>query len=420
MKNIPSRLPGLAMAAVLAGASLLAACSSTGAAIVGARLYPAPDAAPIEDSVVLVRDGRIAAVGRRGDLAVPRGYDVVDRRGQVLVAGFWNSHIHPLTPNLVDPAARTPQAIETALSDTYARWGFTTVVDLASSTPVATDIARRILADELAAPRLLTVGDPFYPKDGTPVYARPIYEALGLPSAEVATPAEAEARVGRQADAGVRAVKLFTGAIIGGETGVVEMPADIVAAAVGAARARGLPVFAHPTNQRGLEIAVEGGVDVLAHVAPLAGPWPADFAARLAREEVALVPTLLLFEAQPHPSTPVSVGQQQVRALADAGGDILFGTDAGFMEIYDTTGEFRLMAEVLNWRQILASLTTAPARRFGEAAERGRVTPGMAADLVLLKTDPAVDPTAFSQVLETYRAGRLIYPAPVGASAEAP
>ena len=85
----------------------------------------------------------------------------------------------------------------------------------------------------------------------------------------------------------------------------------------------------------------------------------------------------------------------EVHDYAAAGGQILFGTDVGYIDVYDTTEEYRLMSAALDWRKILASLTTAPSARFGFAAHKGRIAKGMDADLVLLDGDPAKDPAAF-------------------------
>jgi imidazolonepropionase-like amidohydrolase len=63
-------------------------------AIVGAKIYPAPDAASIDDGVVVVEDGKIAAVGKRAKFFVPKTAHVIDAHGAVLTAGFWNSHVH--------------------------------------------------------------------------------------------------------------------------------------------------------------------------------------------------------------------------------------------------------------------------------------------------------------------------------------
>ena len=70
-------------------------------------------------------------------------------------------------------------------------------------------------------------------------------------------------------------------------------------------------------------------------------------------------------------------------------------------------------------RQILASLTTEPARRFGHGARSGRIVPGMDADLVLLGRDPADDVLALSDVVWVMRGGQVQYEAPEpGASAQ--
>jgi imidazolonepropionase-like amidohydrolase len=59
--------------------------------------------------------------------------------------------------------------------------------------------------------------------------------------------------------------------------------------------------------------------------------------------------------------------------------------------------------------QILASLTTVPAARFGETGRRGTIARGMDADLVILDADPAEDVANFAKVRTTIRSGRIIY-----------
>lgn len=63
----------------------------------------------------------------------------------------------------------------------------------------------------------------------------------------------------------------------------------------------------------------------------------------------------------------------------------------------------------MSFRQILASLTTAPAERFGESRQLGRVAAGLAADLVVLKDDPAKNIRALTEVQYTLRDGKIIY-----------
>jgi imidazolonepropionase-like amidohydrolase len=99
----------------------------------------------------------------------------------------------------------------------------------------------------------------------------------------------------------------------------------------------------------------------------------------------------------------------QLRAWAAAGGTVLFGTDLGAVE-YDPSEEYALMAEAgMNFRQILASLTTAPAERFGDADKLGRIAAGLQADLVVLNQDPSRNIRALTSVQYTLRAGKIIY-----------
>jgi imidazolonepropionase-like amidohydrolase len=103
----------------------------------------------------------------------------------------------------------------------------------------------------------------------------------------------------------------------------------------------------------------------------------------------------------------------QLRAWLGSGGVVLFGTDVGYMSEYDPSDEYALMAEArMSFRQILASLTTAPAERFGASKQLGRIAPGLAADLTVLRDDPSKDIRAFATVQYALRDGKIIYRVP--------
>jgi imidazolonepropionase-like amidohydrolase len=104
-------------------------------------------------------------------------------------------------------------------------------------------------------------------------------------------------------------------------------------------------------------------------------------------------------------------GVKQVKAFSDNGGAILFGTDIGFITIYDTSVEYELMHRALSEKQILASLTTSPAQYF-KAAKKGRVEKGFDADFAVLDGDPMTDVSNLAKVAYTIRAGNVIYPKP--------
>ena len=192
------------------------------------------------------------------------------------------------------------------------------------------------------------------------------------------------------------------------------MPAKVAGAVAKVAHARGQLVVAHPSNVAGLEIALQSGVDVLAHALDdTRGLTPGHYA-RLKKQNVAMVPTLALFRGR-----WLWDILDEVRTHARGGGDILFGTDVGYLPNFDHAVEYELMASAgLGWREILASLTTAPARRFNDASRRGKIQTGMEADLVVLGTDPALGARGFADVRYTIRAGSIIFEA--ASSARAP
>lgn len=402
----------------LSAAQLATTAAAADLAITGARVYPAPDAEPIDDATVLVRDGRIVAVGAADQVQVPDGMQRLDGAGRTLVAGFWNSHVHMISPVLIEAAAQPAELLQARVRETFTRWGFTTVFDIGGMPGNAAALRRRVEAGELDGPAILHVDAPFYPENGTPVYVRDLFQRPGVPSGEVATAEQARVRARQQLADGADGLKLFVGAIVGGELGVLPMDAGIARAVVEVAHAAGKPVFAHPTDLRGIEIALASGVDVLAHTTPDAGPWDAALVQRLRAADVALVPTLTLFDHElSKEQVPAPVLQRfldnataQVRAYAGAGGTLLFGTDVDFIDQVDTRREFELLALAgLDWRQVLASLTTAPAQRFGQDGHAGRIAPGFAGDLVLLGTDPATDITGYADVEATIRGGRILY-----------
>jgi imidazolonepropionase-like amidohydrolase len=380
--------------------------ADTPLAIVGARVYADPSAVPIDDAVVVIAAGRIAAVGGRKDVPVPEGAATIDGTGLVVLAGFQNSHVHFTDDARWGSAATRPAAaLEASLREMLTRYGFTTVVDLASDRENTFALRRRVASGEIVGPRILTAGGALYPPDGVPYYVKdtlPADVVRTLP--QPATAAEAATLVRAQFDAGTDAVKLFVGSWVA-RGRVLPMPDDIAAAAVAVARERRRPVFAHPSNLAGLEVALRSGVNVLAHaVEDTRGMTEAHYT-RMIDQRMAMAPTLHLFDGRWQWEI-----QDEVREFARRGGQILFGTDVGYLPDFDHTIEYERMASAgLSWREILASVTTAPAERFGESSQRGRVAAGLAADLVVLGTEPSVSARSFGDVRLVVRDGRVIY-----------
>ena len=389
-------------------------------ALVHAKVYPSPADPPIEDGTILVHNGRIRALGPSANLKVPRlarAVTVLDCHGLVVTAGFWNSHVHIFTPGLLHAEKQSSGEISSQLDQMLTRWGFTTVFDIASVLDNTNNIRRRIATGQIRGPRILTVGEPFYPKGGTPIYVKGFLEDNHVPSAEVQSTPQALERVRQQIRDGADGIKIFSGSITA--EGVLPMATDLARAIVSEAHRAGKPVFAHPSNAEGIEVAIQSGVDILAHTAPMSGDWTPAFVERLKTAHLALIPTLTLFDVEAKKAKVsaeengmwIKQAVQELKTYSDAGGQVLFGTDVGYIDQFDTAEEFRLMSRAgMSFQQILASLTTNPAMRFGCSSHSGRIAKGMDADLVVIDGDPAKDVTAFSKVHQVIRGGKLTYP----------
>ena len=385
-----------------------AAVNAQTLALVGGTVYASPEAAAIPDAVVLSSGGVITAIGSRSEVGIPADARVIDCTGKTVVAGFWNSHVH-FTEAVWKGAANGPAApLQAHMQEMLTRWGFTTVWDLGSDPSDSVPLRRRINSGEVPGPNIFSVGS-IFPKGGHPAYLPP---EMQLPEAATADEAAELARTYLRM--GAAGLKLFTGAFMGDKP-VVNMDVAVAKAAVDVAHAQGKPVFAHPQNKVGVDTVIAAGVDVLAHPAPGPLGYTPEQLAQFKSQGIALIPTLSLYTTvvlDPAVTARVvasAVGQ--LKQFSENGGVVLFGTDIGFIKIYDTSLEYELMHRALSERQVLASVTTNPASYF-KAAKKGKVEKGFDADFAVLDGDPVADVRNLAKVAYTIRAGKVIYQKP--------
>ena len=407
----------LPLALLLALSGSVASAQTRALALLGGTIIADPAAAPLRDGVVLIRDGTIVGVGTRGAVQVPNGAETIDCTGLTITAGFWNSHVHFTERKWANAARIDARELASQLQAMLTRYGFTSVFDTGSMWENTRRIRDRIEAGELAGPRIRSTGEILEPPGGVPPdLVLDITGAMHVKLPEVASATDAREAARALLDAGVDGIKLYAQTWA---PPIVVMPPDAVRGAVEEAHRRGKLVFAHPSNRDGLLNAVRGGVDVLVHTTPQMGPWNEAVLDEMTAARVTLIPTLKLWRYELRHDREsvrdqfVGVGVGQLRAWRQRNGAVVFGTDVGYMNDYDPTDEYLLMKEAgMTSRDILASLTTAPAERFGASSRAGRVAAGLDADLVVLAGDPAADVRAFAAVRYSIRGGRVIYSAP--------
>jgi len=382
-------------------------------ALTGATIYISPNENPIRDGVVVIEGSRIHAVGDRASVRVPEHATTIDCSGMAIAAGFWNSHVHFFERKWTNAGTIPADELSRQLHDMFGRFGFTSVFDLSSPWENTRQIRDRINAGEVSGPRIRSTGmailppGPWLPPDS-------LLDFMGVMKVPLTVVADAEetAAVARaRLDDGVDGIKLFMST-----PSKSTMPLNAIEAAASEAHRAGKPLFAHPNTGADVLYALQGGVDVIGHTTPHSGPWDDAILQEIQRRRVAITPTLAIwkyFARHDRISGQDRIAGTetgQLRAWIDAGGSVLFGSDIGALE-YDPADEYALMrAAGMTFPQILASLTTTPAERFGESQRLGRVAPGFEADLVVLKEDPALHPEALTRVQYTVQAGKFVHP----------
>jgi imidazolonepropionase-like amidohydrolase len=234
----------------------------------------------IERGSVLIENGRITKVERGQNVKKPAAAVVVSGRGQYLIPGLIDSHVHLASvPGMTfDQSAGKRKMVEEyfeQLPRSYLYFGYTTLVDLAVVHP-------QVLEDFRHAPLHPDIYDcggslPFangYPMSFVPpaVRFKPfpnfIYDAKQtdrIPSEykpEDHTPAAAVARV---KSSGAICVKTYFERGFADDKNLPVMGPDVLAEIRKAATQDGLVLMIHANGFEAQRFAVNGNVDVIAH-----------------------------------------------------------------------------------------------------------------------------------------------------------
>lgn len=375
-------------------------------AITHAKVYPSPEEAPLEDMTIVIRAGKIAAIEKHPD--VPNATPRLDCKGCVVFAGFWNCHVHFTETKWSNPAVQPAMQLTENLQKMLTHSGFTTVVDTGSDPRDTTILRKRINEGEVLGPHIYTAGFPLYPVHGIPYYLSNLPAQVRAQLGQPATPAEAEAFVQHNLEYGADLIKLFTGSYVTRRQ-VKTMSLSIADSAVSTTHREGHLVFTHPSNAEGFKIAIESGVDVFAHAPDTTGGISERLLAQAISRNMAMIPTLKLFSKNAN----IAEIRRIVSKFHRGGGQLLFGSDIGFLQDYDLAEEYRqLTLAGLSFSDVLTMLTVAPAKRFLVSNHLGSVAVGMSGDLTILSADPALEGFgAFTKVRYTIRSGRILYQA---------
>lgn len=394
--------------------------------VTGARVFDGEKHhAPMD---VLVRDGVIEAMGTLPEVSddVPR----VDGTGATLLPGLIDAHTH----------TREVEQLKRA-----ARFGVTTVLDMFTR-PEHENVLRQAARERDDVAGFFSSGILATAPGGHGTQNAP-----DIPT--VSGPEDAAPFVAERVENGTDYLKV----VLGGTRPAQGMPtldAETVRALVEAGTSHGLLVVAHVETPEDVRTAVEAGVDGLAHVWRTSGA-PPEVVDLVASRDVFVVPTLsvpgfvdnearvalvedpairsyvkddvaeLYMHYEEDPRLKPFMHRMgfddliqildyhlaSVAALDSAGVTILAGSDPGTANVIHGIGLLQelglLVRSGLSPAEALSGATARTADAFG-LEDRGRIRPGLRADLVLVDGDPTEEVTAVRRIRKVWRGGMEI------------
>jgi enamidase len=348
--------------------------------LVNGTLIDGTGAAPLRDAVLVLRDGRIEAVGECCKVTIPTDVQVIDVHGATILPGFINAHVH-----------------EGYSQDNLAAWaraGVTTVRDLSARSVPAPYALRNQMATEAKCARLVVVGSMITVPGGYPI------AYWHAPAVTVTNVVEAQQAANTMLDQGADVLKIaLESGVVFGQSGWPMLSLQQVRAIVDAAHARGTRVSAHVSVSPDLRAALDGGVDDVAHM--VTDLVPDELIARMVHSGTYWVPTLELWKG-----VAPGVGAhviENLRRFVAAGGQVALGTDYGGAAMQFQLGmpmrEIEWMqAAGMSPLQIIIAATRNAAHVCNLERELGTLEPGKAADVLVVQGDPLRDLHALEQV----------------------
>lgn len=417
--------------ALFTAASLLAlsaaACAET-TLLTGGHVLDVERGTVMKDHDILVEDGRIKAVGRKGTLGAS-GAAKVDMKGAFLLPGLSDSHVHLTSRSDLHGyrrlAVSTPRSAISGVANAERtlRAGFTTVRNLGGPGFADVDLKDAIDTGEVPGPRIIPAGQSIGITGGHCDNNLLPYEDHAIGGGVADGPWAVRQKVRENKKYGAEVIKFCgTGGVLskGTTIGAQQFTLEEMQAIVSEAHELGLKVAVHAHGAKGIQTALEAGVDSVEHASLIT-----DESLALAVKQGTFlsmdiyVSDFILGEGEAAGILPESlekekiVGQAQrerFQAAVKAGAKIAFGTDAG---VYTHGFNARQFALMVKWgmspAEAIRAATLGNAELFGLKDQIGSLTIGKRADIIAVDGDPLADVRQLEDVDFVMKDGAVFY-----------
>ena len=378
-------------------------------ALVGAALIDGSGGPVVNDSAVLIDEGRIVEAGPRAAVTMPPDVEVIDVAGMTVMPGLIDCHDHLASKgydlasrwDLNDPISLGHLRTAYVMAETLAA-GYTCVRDAGGL-----DAGFKMAVEEglYPGPRLVNSVNIISPTGGLSDRRSGSGHSHShgdprMPSGVADGPEGVRAKVREMVRVGADVIKFATTGGASSRPGHGPMDVEFtpaeVAALIDEARILGRNTMCHAVGGPGLRVAVEAGAGSIEHGCYLADD--PDLIKMMADKGIFLVPTFEVYEFH----STVSAPHMQVRARAlrevhidtmhqalAAGVKVVAGTDAGGFVHGDNAREIELLVEKgMSPMQAIQAATGWAAECCGLGSETGTIAAGKYADLLVVDGNP--------------------------------
>ncbi|TGE06065.1 metal-dependent hydrolase family protein [Hymenobacter fodinae] len=375
---------------------------------------------------VLVENDKIKAVGPSAQLEAPAEAHTLELPGLTLLPGLIEGHSHMLlhpyneTP-WNDQVLQESQALRVARATAHARRtleaGFTTARDLGSEGAGYADVGLKQAINQnlIPGPRLLVATRALV---ATGSYGPKLSADVDVPQgAQEADGVDGIIRAVReQIGKGADIIKVYADYRWGAnEPSRATFSQDELTLIVQTARNAGRPVVAHASTPEGMRRAALAGVQTIEH----GDAGTLEVFKLMKQRGVAFCPTVAAGDAisqyrgwrkgqDPEPER-LQQKRLSMKAAKQSGVEIAIGGDVGVFAHGDNLREAEQLVQdfALPTLQVLRGLTSTNARLF-QLPDRGRIQPGLLADLIAVPGDPTQDIKALRQIRLVMKGGVVV------------